>query len=255
MREGIERGQLRVHYQPIVAMKSRRIVGFEALVRWQHPRRGLVSPDDFIPLAEETGLIIPLGRWVLREACQQMRAWQTQYPADRLTVSVNLSAKQFAQPDLVAEIEATLAETALPGHNLRLEVTESSILEDTDGVARLLRRLRTLGVGVHIDDFGTGYSSLSRLQRLPIDTLKIDRMFMRKTDGRIAGMVPAIAALAHDLGMAVIVEGIETQEQVTFLSKLGCEYGQGYYFSWPVECEAATALLAEQHSLKTIPAR
>jgi diguanylate cyclase (GGDEF)-like protein len=246
LRKALERKEFIIHYQPIVELKTRRIVGFEALLRWQHPTRGLVMPSEFIPLAEETGLIVPVGHWVLNEACSQMRAWQVEFPTEPpLTISVNLSARQCSQMDLVQKVAAVLQKTGLAASHLKLELTESMIVEDAASTAATLSELRTLGVQVQIDDFGTGYSSLGYLQRLPIDTLKIDRTFVGRIGNNGSGteIVQTILALAHDLKMKVVAEGIETDEQLSKLKSMECEYGQGFLFTEPVDSQAAALLL------------
>jgi len=247
LRRALERGEMRVHYQPIVSLRTGRIAGFEALARWQHPERGLVLPDDFIPLAEETGLILPIGMWVLEEACRELRGWQERAPEDDppLTLAVNLSAKQFAQPDLVERVAQVLAETGVAGATLKLEITEGVIMQNTDVVVETLRALKALGVQIHIDDFGTGYSSLSYLHRLPLDALKIDRSFVAPgATGESLQLVRTMVALAHALGVAVVTEGVETEDLLRELRGLSCEYGQGYLFSRPLPTEGIDALFA-----------
>jgi EAL domain-containing protein (putative c-di-GMP-specific phosphodiesterase class I) len=228
--------ELQVYYQPIVSLASWKITGFEALVRWKHPRRGLIPPKEFIPVAEETGLIHSLGLWVMRQACQQMRQWQIQYPHDPpLTIHVNVSGKQFGQPDFVDQIQHLLAETGLEPRYLNLEITESLFVENDERFNEMLRRLCSLGVELQIDDFGTGYSSFSYLQRLPVSTIKIDSTFIAnmKTGNNHAEIVRSIVTLARSLGMSAIAEGVESQDQMTQLQALDCGYGQGYYISRP----------------------
>ena len=231
LRRALDRGELDVYYQPKVDLDSGRVAALEALLRWRHPTRGLVSPGDFIPLAEETGLIVPLGRFVLRQACRQLRDWQRRYPelAPPL-VAVNLSAREFRQPDLVAAVTATLAATGLDPTRLALEVTETVAMEQMEESIATLGALRDLGVLLAIDDFGTGYSSLAYLQRLPVQVLKIDRAFA-PSEGRNRAIVQAITALAHSLNLEVTAEGLETAEQVAWARAVGCDLGQGYYFS------------------------
>jgi diguanylate cyclase (GGDEF)-like protein/PAS domain S-box-containing protein len=249
LRRALERGEFRLHYQPIVVLETGQIIGFEALVRWQHPERGLVAPVEFIAVAEETGLIIPIGRWILHEACRQMRAWQAQFSATPpLAISVNLSSKQFSQPDLIEQVKHILEETGLDASSLKLEITESVVMENAAAATVMLFQLRDLGVKLYIDDFGTGYSSLSHLHHFPFDTLKIDRSFvsrMSTEDGDLE-IARTIVGLAHNLHMEVMAEGVETAEQLTQLKALHCEYGQGYLFSKPMETTAAGALLREQ---------
>ena len=247
LRRAIEHQEFHLHYQPIVSLETGKITGFEALARWQHPDRGLVYPAGFIPVAEENRLIIPIDRWVLREACRQMREWQARFPTDPpLTISVNLSSRHFGQTDLMEYIEQILQETGLDASSLKLEMTESVIMADAESATATLTQLRALGVHVQIDDFGTGYSSLSYLQRLPVETIKIDRSFVSRmgVNGDNSGIVKTIVTLALDLGMDVIAEGVETAEQLAQLRALKCEYGQGYFISKPLDSEAA-ALIAE----------
>jgi EAL domain-containing protein (putative c-di-GMP-specific phosphodiesterase class I) len=250
LRRAIDRREFRVHYQPIVRVADRRIAGFEALARWQHPERGLVAPSEFIHLAEETGLVVPLGRAVLEEACRQAVAWQTSSGED-LTVSVNLSVKQFSQPDLVENVDGALRVSGLPARLLKLEVTESMVMENTDGAIAMLRRLKALGVHIVIDDFGTGYSSLSYLLRLPADTLKIDRSFVSGTGdaGRNVNIVRTVVGLAYSLGLDVVAEGVETEQQMALLADLGCPLAQGFLFSPAVEAEEAAQLVARGGAL------
>ena len=237
LRRACERDELFVDYQPIVSLESRTLIGFEALVRWDHPEFGLVPPKDFIPVAEETGQILTIGQTVLESACRQAREWQKTYPASPpLFVSVNLSVKQFNQPGLVENIANLLAESQLPPRCLKLEITESVFSDNIEAAVGLLTQLRELGVQLSIDDFGTGYSSLSYLQRFPIDTLKIDRSFvtqMMENEENLA-IVRTIVALAQNLGMDVVAEGVETEDQLRLLRKLDCENGQGYLFSTPL---------------------
>ncbi|MFQ5992930.1 MAG: putative bifunctional diguanylate cyclase/phosphodiesterase, partial [Nitrospiraceae bacterium] len=249
LRRAIERKELQLHYQPIVLLESGRIAGFEALVRWRHSHRGSVAPVEFIPVAEETGLIIALNRWMLREACRQTRIWQAQFPVSPpLAMSMNLSGKQFMQSDLVEQIDQILKETGLEPSSLRLEITESAIMEYADAATAMLRQLRSRGVQLCLDDFGTGYSSLSYLHHFPIGILKIDRSFVNQMigGGEHAEIVRAIVTLAHNLGMTVVAEGVETVEQLAHLRALQCPYGQGYLFSEPVDSEAVDILM-ERH--------
>jgi diguanylate cyclase (GGDEF)-like protein len=247
LRQAIEQKEFCVYYQPIISLQTGRLAGFEALVRWNHPRRGLVAPADFIPVAEETGLIVPIGQWVLNEACAQVRQWQIDSPSHRsLSLSVNLSARQVAQPDLLQRIKDALETSKLNPHCLKLEITESVVMENAEAAAQMFKQLRSLGVQLSIDDFGTGYSSLSYLHRFPLNYLKIDRSFvMRLTTDNDNAIVRTISTLARNLGMEVIAEGIETEEQYQQLKMLGCEYGQGYLFSHPVNKEGVLYLLAQ----------
>ncbi|MGZ8842450.1 MAG: EAL domain-containing protein [Pyrinomonadaceae bacterium] len=249
LRRALDREEFRVYYQPIVSLDNGQLAGFEALIRWQHPERGFVNPSDFIPLAEDTGLIVPIGLWILKKACQQLSLWQWQSSANRnLFMSVNLSSKQVTQPQLDNEIRDILEETNVDAKHLKLEITESAVMENADMAARLLKRLKALGVQLSIDDFGTGYSSLGYLHRFPVNTLKIDRSFI----GRIGEaaenieIVRTIVSLAENMGMEVVAEGVETLSQLSQLRKLNCQYGQGYLFSRPVDAESVTAWISRK---------
>jgi diguanylate cyclase (GGDEF)-like protein len=247
LRRALDRQEFRLYYQPVVTLATGQVVEFEALLRWQHPRRGLVPPAQFIPLAEETGLIIPIGKWVLFEACRQVQEWQLTAPAAApITVSVNLSARQLHDPALVETVRTALAETGLDPRHLRLEITESVMMRDVDAAVETLRQLRELGVQLAVDDFGQGYSSLGYLKRFPVDVLKIDRAFVERLalDPQDVAIVDAMITLARRLHMGVTGEGIETGEQLEQLRRLGCDRGQGYYFSRPLPSEAVVALLA-----------
>jgi diguanylate cyclase (GGDEF)-like protein len=241
LHRALERGEFRVHYQPIFSLgdHEQRIVEVEALVRWQHPVRGLISPIDFIPVAEETGLIVPLGQWVLVEACRQAARWRVAYPGRALTMGVNLSARQFQRPELLADIRDALETTGLDPHGLKLEITESVIMQDAEATTATLVALKELGIRLAIDDFGTGYSSLSYLKRFPVDTLKIDRSFVDGLgeDAQDTAIVRSIVALAKALGLSVTGEGIETAIQSDQLRELNCDRGQGYLFARPQPAE------------------
>ncbi|HEY6552138.1 MAG TPA: EAL domain-containing protein, partial [Vicinamibacteria bacterium] len=248
LRRALDRGELRLLFQPIVSLATDRAVGFEALVRWQHPERGLLAPDDFVPLAEETGLVIPLGHFVLREAARAARHGQDAMPHDPgFSVSVNLSAREFAQAGLVDRIEGLLAEFALEPSRLRIEITESVIMGDPEAAIARCLALRDLGVGIDIDDFGTGYSSLSYLRRFPVDALKIDRSFVAGMGGRPEDLeiVRAIVSLSIALGIKTVAEGVETAEQLLLVKELGCGFAQGYFFGPPVDSEEAVARAAK----------
>src|SRR5918997_1226210 len=247
LRRGLQRAEFRVHYQPVVHLETRRIVGMEALVRWEHPERGVILPDDFVPLAEEIGLIIPLGRWVLREACRQAHRWQKRYPAEPpLSMGVNLSTRQLGDSDLVEDVEGLLRETGLDPECLILEITEGAVVGAEEHRIETLRRLHAMGVRFALDDFGTGYSSLSYLKRLPVSLLKIDRSFVERIgqDAEDEVLVTGMVYVASALGLSVVAEGVETPEQLAQVKSLGCELGQGHYFSEPVSSEAAGELLA-----------
>ena len=243
LRQALRKEQLEVHYQPIITTQGGKVTGFEALARWRHPMRGLVSPAQFIPVAEEVGLITDIGRFVLSKACKQTARWQRQ-TGHPLTVNVNVSSQEFAQPGFVEQVRAALEEAGLPAPCLRLELTESLLMDGSPEVKEALSKLRALGVGLQIDDFGTGYSSLSYLQRFDADALKIDRSFIAKLDSpESAELVRTIVAMAHNLGMKVVAEGVETDGQRNMLQALGCEYLQGYLFSKPLKAEEAAGFL------------
>ncbi len=246
LRRAVDRGELRVLYQPIVSLRSGRVTGVESLVRWAHPVRGLLSPSEFVPFAEETGLIVVIGQYVLRESCRQMRLWRDAVlHGQPFTVSVNLSVRQFAQMDLVDQVSRALLNEGLDARSLRLEVTESVLIDDPEAAAATLARLRGMAVRVSLDDFGTGYSSLSYLHRFPVDALKIDKSFVDRMGekGQNAEIVGTIAALANNLGMEVIAEGVETAQQAELLWMLRCQSAQGYLFARPLEAPGVTALL------------
>ncbi len=246
LRLALERQEFCLHYQPIISLVTGRLTGFEALARWKHPQQGFISPAKFIPVAEDTGLIVSLGEWVLREACRQMRAWQTQFPnLLPLSISVNLAAQQIREPHLINQIARILAETGLNGSSLKLELTESMLMEDVQETIDTLFQIRAMNIQLSLDDFGTGYSSLSYLHRFPINTLKIDRSFVSRinSDNENFEVVGAIVTLAHALGLNVTAEGVETTDQFTQLQALGCEFGQGYFFSKPLNCAMVAAML------------
>lgn len=250
LRRAIQNEEFLLHYQPQVSADSLAITGVEALVRWQHPQLGLVSPAEFIPLAEDTGLIVPIGEWILRTACLQARRWRDQGFAP-IRIAVNISARQFRDQDLAQTVIRILEETDLPPDYLALELTESSIMQNPDFAAGMLRRLKSMGINISIDDFGTGFSSLARLKRLPIDALKIDQSFVRDatTDQDDAALVMAIITLAHNLRLTVIAEGVETEDQLMFLQLLRCDQIQGDFFSKPLPAETLLSLF-DSHSEK-----
>jgi len=246
LRGALERGEFMIYYQPQVDLHTGQIVGMEALVRWQHPELGLISPMNFIPLAEETDLIVPLSEWVLRSACAQNKAWQTAgFPP--LRVTVNLSARHFRHKDLVRTVDRLLRETGLDPNYLELELTESIVMENAETTVTTLRQLKEMGVHLSIDDFGTGYSSLSYLKRFPIDTLKIDQSFVQNVpaDSDDAAITTAIIAMARNLKLKVIAEGVETKEQLCFLRSYQCDEVQGYLFSRPVSAGTFAQMLHE----------
>jgi predicted signal transduction protein with EAL and GGDEF domain len=250
LRKAFEQGEFRVFYQPIVSLQTGKITGFEALTRWQRPE-GIVPPIAFIAVAEEIGLIIPMNRQLRREACQQLQAWQSEFPATPpLTMSVNITPKEFAQPDLASEIGKTLAEIGFDPGCLQLEIIETVAMGDAEKSGQVLAQLKALGVRLSIDDFGTGYSSLSRLRRIPVDTLKIDRAFIMNMDSDPESheIVRIIIMLAHNLGLKVVAEGTETEEHIRLLKQLNCEMSQGYNYSRPADAQAMAKLLASNRT-------
>ncbi len=246
LRRAIDRGELRLFYQPTIDLHTKQVIGAEALVRWQHPTLGLISPAKFIPVAEESDLIFRLGEWVLRAACKQLRAWQQEGFA--LQVAVNVSARQFRDPKLADLVVAVMADSHVDPRLVEIELTETAIMQDARASISTLERLKSRGVSISIDDFGTGYSSLSYLKRLPLDTLKIDQSFVRDiaTDTNDAAIVRAIIGLARSLGIKVLAEGVEDDTQLSFLNNYGCNYGQGFLFGRPLVPEAFVELVRKQ---------
>jgi diguanylate cyclase (GGDEF)-like protein/PAS domain S-box-containing protein len=246
LRRAIERNEFELHYQPIIQIATGNVRTLEALIRWRHPLRGLIPPAEFIPIAEETGLITTIGHWVLGQACRQAAAWRREFAHHaNVAVSINLSAKQFAHADLAEQIQAALRESGLPARCLILEITESVVMADADQTAAILHRLKNLGVQVEIDDFGTGYSSLAYLHKFPVDTMKIDRSFIARLNGTPENteMVRTIITLAHTLSMAVTAEGVETEGQLALLAEMDCENSQGFLLSKPLPAAEATRIL------------
>jgi diguanylate cyclase (GGDEF)-like protein len=246
LHRALQKKEFRLHYQPIVSIDTRRVGGFEALIRWEHPERGLLYPKDFLSAAATTGLIIPISQWVLREAARQIAAWRSQFShLPSLTVSVNFSSKYFARSELVQEISNALSENALEASALALEITETQIMENPETVSNVLLEMKKLGVQVHIDDFGTGYSSLSYLTKFPVHTLKIDQTFIAglNKDPRNLSVITAIISLGKNLGLSVIAEGVETEAQLRSLRQLNCPLAQGYYFARPMVVGAVTGFL------------
>jgi EAL domain-containing protein (putative c-di-GMP-specific phosphodiesterase class I) len=252
LRRAITNGELETHYQPIFELPSKTLIGFEALVRWRHRSRGLIGPEHFIAIAEETGLIVPLGALVLCEAAAQAVLWQQRPGCAGLRMAVNLSAAQVNQLDLVATVADVLAESGLPPHTLQLEITETVLMRDAPGAVKILQALNELGPGLSIDDFGTGYSSLSYLKRLPVDVLKIDRSFVDGLgeDPEDSAIVKAIVSLAHALNLTTVAEGVETTRQMDHLVDLGCHFAQGYHFARPAPASDMDQLI-ERHGSPT----
>jgi EAL domain-containing protein (putative c-di-GMP-specific phosphodiesterase class I) len=253
LRRALDRGEFLLYYQPKVSVASGDIVGVEALLRWRHPDRGLVSPDDFMPVLEETGLIVSVGEWVITAACAQIAEWSRQ-SIEPVPVAINLSARQFVNKDLGTTIKRILEENGIAPELIEFEITESSVMANTEESTGILKFLGQLGVGLSIDDFGTGYSSLGYLKRFPLDALKIDRSFVRDitTSTDDATITRAVISMAHSLGLKVIAEGVETLEQITFLTEHGCDELQGYYFSSPLPADECGVCLREKHMLPRV---
>lgn len=246
LKYAIQRKQFRLFYQPIISLSTNEIIGFEALLRWQHPELGMIFPKDFIPLAEETGLIVPIGKWVIYEACRRANEWQKLMRVGRpLTINVNLSPIQLSQLEIASDIGQIIKDTGIDPKTLHIEITESAIVKDIKTSQYMLEQIKKMGVRIYIDDFGTGYSSLSYLNEFPFDALKIDRTFVQEIKGS-RGLLKNIIQMAHELNMGVIGEGIESQEQLTRLSEFGCECGQGYYFSRPIDGDSVEMILKDQ---------
>ncbi|RKZ95204.1 MAG: hypothetical protein DRQ46_08805, partial [Gammaproteobacteria bacterium] len=247
LRKALEQEQFVLFYQPKVDLSSNKITGMEALVRWQHPTLGLVPPMEFIPLAEETGIIIPLGEWIMLTACKQMTLWEKEYP-DLINMSINVSARQFWKNDFIDSIKKTLNQTNVSADKIEFELTESVVMNDIESAIQTMIAIKQLGVSLSIDDFGTGYSSLNYLKRFPLDVLKIDRSFINDLENEHSdsAIVRSIIALAENFGLRVVAEGIEEAYQQQILTDLGCHFGQGYYFSRPVASIEMTKKLAKQ---------
>jgi len=246
LRRAIEQDEFELFYQPFISMATEEVIGFEALIRWDRPGVGFVSPQNFIPVAEKNGLIVPIGSWVLRQGCKQLCHWKKQFPDLDLSIAINVASSQFSQGNLVGEVSDLLQEYQLDASSLKLEITESGIVENPIAEADVMQALNLMGIQLSIDDFGTGYSSLSQLYRFPFDILKIDRLFINQLcdrDDNSSVFVEAIILLAKNLGMRVVAEGIETDEQLRTLQHMDCDIGQGFLFSKPLSCDNATLLL------------
>jgi EAL domain-containing protein (putative c-di-GMP-specific phosphodiesterase class I) len=248
LRMALDRQQISVLYQPITRLASNQLAGFEALLRWDHPIRGRLAADDFIPLAEESGLIVDLGSYVLNQALEQAASWHRVLPRDRdpLFVSVNVSSRQLFRQDMVQEIRLMLARESVPKGTLKLEITESLVMENPERAVEILTWLKAYGASLALDDFGTGYSSLSYLHRFPFDVIKVDRSLVSESalDGQTPLILRSVVALAHELGKEVVAEGVETQADASYLRSIGCEFGQGYYYGEPMSAKDVAALLA-----------
>ena len=256
LRQALARNELQVYYQPILSLDEERLIGFEALVRWNHPLRGFVTPFEFLPLAEETGLIVPIDRWVMREACRQMYAWQKGFPElESLTISVNVSTHDLARSDFIASIDQILRETGLPPKCLNLEITENAIIRNEERIKQIFAQLRARKIELHLDDFGTGYSSLSYLHEFPFTTLKIDRSFIKQMglNPKHREIVRTIVLLAKNLGMSLIAEGVETREDIHLLRQMDCEQAQGYFFARPLDAPSCAAWLQQRRAAEDSP--
>lgn len=253
LRQAIERQEFRVAYQPIVNLGTGRIRGFETLVRWQHPQRGLIYPNDFLSASEETGLIIPIGWWLMNEACQQLRQWQLEIPGNNLEISINLSSQQFLQPDLIPQIDRILDSNNLQGHSLILEIGEESLIADPAAATAIIMQLQTRNIRISIDGFGKGYTSLRYLHRFPINSIEIDRSLVNRigVDDEAAKLIGTLISLSHDMGITIGAEGIETEKQLKQLKSIGIQQGRGFYFAEPLDVDACLTLLQEQLQLNT----
>jgi diguanylate cyclase (GGDEF)-like protein len=254
LRHAVDAGELRLHYQPIVAIRTGTTLAFEALVRWEHPTRGLLGPGEFLPIAEESGLMVPMGRWILKETCRQIAEWKRAGAPEDLRVSVNVSNRQFWHGGLLDDVQGFLKDQHLEPRNIALEITETVVMYNADLAERMLKDLHENGFALHIDDFGTGYSSLQALHRFPIEALKVDRSFVwgLGTDPRSTELVRTIAMMARNLGVDVIAEGIETEDQRRRVERLGCAYGQGYLFSRPVPGDVAAGFVCRTDAAKQV---
>ncbi len=247
LRRAVEHNEFLLHYQPIMDLKSQKLIGFEALVRWSHPEKGIIYPMEFIPLAEETGLIFPISEWIFRESCRQLRSWHDRYPPPPLKLSINISGKQFSRPDLIETLSSIISEAGLEPETLALEITESMIMTNMETAAATMEKLRSMGMHIHIDDFGTGYCSLSYLHRFPVNALKIDKTFVSNLSnrGECGEIITSIVSLAKSLNLDVIAEGVELPHQLSNIMEMNCGYAQGYLFSRPLEPDEVDVWLKE----------